>query len=82
MDLKLLDTKGAVEFLAGLGVTGKGGEGDVLCLNTLAKWRCLGCGPCFLKIRGAIYYRAADLEAWVAQHTPRRITSALNIEAV
>ena len=34
--------------------------------QTLAKWRCLGSGPAYLKIGGRIFYSGSALNAWVA----------------
>lgn len=34
--------------------------------GTLRNWRCRGCGPTFVRIGGAVRYRALDLEAFVA----------------
>jgi hypothetical protein len=35
---------------------------------TLAKMRWAGTGCKFLKIGAKVYYRAADLDAWLAEH--------------
>lgn len=34
--------------------------------RTLSRWRFVGKGPTYYKIGGAVRYRAADLEAFVA----------------
>ncbi len=34
--------------------------------QTLAKWRCLGSGPAYLKIGGRIFYCGSALNAWIA----------------
>jgi hypothetical protein len=34
--------------------------------QTLAKWRCLGNGPAYLKIGGRIFYAGSALNAWIA----------------
>ena len=34
--------------------------------QTLAKWRCLGSGPAYLKISGRIFYSGSALNAWIA----------------
>lgn len=36
--------------------------------STLAKWRHEGRGPVYVKLRGAIRYRAADVEAYENEH--------------
>ena len=35
-------------------------------VQTLAKWRCLGSGPSYLKISGRIFYQGSVLNAWLA----------------
>lgn len=42
--------------------------------KTLANWRCTGGGPTYLKRRGRILYRQADLDTWL-NTTVRRSTS-------
>lgn len=34
--------------------------------ETLVQWRYLGRGPCFLKVGRLVWYRRADLAAWLA----------------
>jgi hypothetical protein len=34
--------------------------------QTLAKWRCLGAGPAYLKIGGRVFYCGSALNAWIA----------------
>ena len=34
--------------------------------QTLAKWRCIGTGPRFVRIGGRIFYDVADLETFIA----------------
>ena len=34
-------------------------------VQTLAHWRCRGDGPVYLKRRGRILYRQADLDIWL-----------------
>ena len=41
---------------------------------TLARWRCNGIGPVFVKTGGKVGYTEADLSAWVAGN--RRQTTA------
>ncbi|MBN8963801.1 MAG: helix-turn-helix domain-containing protein [Rhizobiales bacterium] len=43
-----------------------------LSRQTLAKMRCAGTGPAFMKLGRAIRYASADLESWLAS---RRRTS-------
>ena len=38
--------------------------------NTLAGWRCAGEGPAFVKVGRRVYYRRADIMAWLG--TQRR----------
>lgn len=33
--------------------------------NTLRNWRCAGVGPRYVKVRGRIFYRRADLDAYI-----------------
>lgn len=37
--------------------------------NTLAKWRCQGRGPRFIKLGGRIRYRLSDVEAYLRERT-------------
>ena len=32
--------------------------------RTLERWRCIGWGPCFIKLGGRIIYRVEDIEAY------------------
>jgi hypothetical protein len=41
---------------------------------TLARWRCNGVGPVFVKLGAKVGYQEADLAAWVASN--RRQTTA------
>lgn len=34
-------------------------------VQTLARWRCEGTGPAFVKVGGRIAYRVRDVEAWL-----------------
>jgi Helix-turn-helix domain len=34
--------------------------------QTLARWRCYGLGPCFVRIGGRIFYDMDDLDAFIA----------------
>jgi excisionase family DNA binding protein len=34
--------------------------------QTLARWRCEGGGPAYVKMGARVLYRRADLDAWVA----------------
>jgi predicted site-specific integrase-resolvase len=34
-------------------------------VQTLARWRCEGAGPAFIRVGGRIAYRAADVERWL-----------------
>lgn len=34
--------------------------------QTMARWRCEGFGPKFVRVGGRIAYRVDDLEAWIA----------------
>ncbi len=48
--------------------------------QTLAKWRCFGSGPAYLKIGGRIFYSGSALNAWIASAerggTPTRSEAA------
>ena len=37
-----------------------------LAKQTLARWRCEGVGPAFVKMGGRVRYRRLDLETWTA----------------
>ena len=37
-----------------------------LARQTLARWRCYGIGPPFVRIGGRIFYDPADLDAFIA----------------
>lgn len=43
--------------------------------KTLVTWRCLGKGPRYVKMGGKVFYRPADLAAFVDEHIvdPRRV---------
>lgn len=43
-----------------------------LSVSQMNKMRCYGTGPAFYKLGAAIFYRPADLDAWLAE---RRRTS-------
>ena len=34
--------------------------------QTLAKWRCLGSGPAYIKIGGRIFYSGSALNHWIS----------------
>lgn len=54
----------------------------VLSDTTLAKWRCQGGGPAFLKYSArCVRYRQADLDAWLAARQAAH-TSQPNLYAV
>lgn len=38
-----------------------------LSASTLARWRCTGNGPRFIKLGGSILYRPEDLQAFIEQ---------------
>jgi predicted DNA-binding transcriptional regulator AlpA len=40
-----------------------------LAENTLARMRCQGTGPAFVKLGRAVRYRWRDVELWIAQRT-------------
>jgi predicted DNA-binding transcriptional regulator AlpA len=52
----LLDAKAAAEYLR-------------LSASTLARRRCQGTGPKFLRAGDSIRYRISDLEAWLVEAT-------------
>jgi hypothetical protein len=37
-----------------------------LSTRTLERLRCIGGGPCFVRLHGSVRYRLSDLEAWIA----------------
>lgn len=41
-------------------------EVKIVAEATLAKWRCFGQGPAYLKIGGRIFYCGSALNAWIA----------------
>ena len=41
-------------------------------VNTLARWRCDGVGPAYLKIGSLVRYRQEDLDRFVAKSTVPR----------
>jgi hypothetical protein len=43
--------------------------------KTLAKWRCNGGGPPFVRLGSRVFYDAADLEKYVAELPRHRSTS-------
>lgn len=46
--------------------------------QTLARWRCEGVGPAFLRLNGRCYYDSADIEAYKAAN---RFTSTGEAQA-
>jgi predicted DNA-binding transcriptional regulator AlpA len=36
-------------------------------VRTLERWRSIGFGPAFVKLGRRVFYRASDVEAWIAQ---------------
>lgn len=36
-----------------------------ITVGTLAKWRCSGTGPAFIRLGNKIFYQTATLDAWV-----------------
>lgn len=50
--------------------------------QTLAKWRCTGGGPRFIRLSARmIRYRARDVDAWLAARTASHTTSAPPVPA-
>jgi hypothetical protein len=43
--------------------------------QTLASWRTAGTGPDFVKLGKGVFYRLADVQAWVAASVTRAVTS-------
>ncbi len=41
---------------------------DVGAVQTLARWRCEGMGPSYIKIGGRILYLGADVLKWLEAH--------------
>lgn len=48
--------------------------------SVLTEWRDRGYGPPYRELDGKVYYRAADLLAWVAGH--QRLPSLLGTQAL
>lgn len=46
-----------------------------LAVSTLAKLRCRGGGPPFVKLGARVFYVAADVETWLSAQTVFRSTS-------
>jgi hypothetical protein len=44
--------------------------------QTLARWRCYGLGPRFVRIGGRIFYDVADLDGFIAARTFRSTAEA------
>lgn len=42
-----------------------------IAVGTLRNWRTQGGGPPFVRVRGAVRYRPADIEAWLAERVVR-----------
>ena len=40
----------------------------ILKASTLASWRCEGRGPVYMKIGKRVYYKGADLNAFIDSH--------------
>jgi predicted DNA-binding transcriptional regulator AlpA len=47
-----------------------------LSVSMLAKMRCLGGGPAYLKLGRAVRYRQDDLDAWLAARRVRNTSDA------
>jgi hypothetical protein len=45
-------------------------------INTLAKWRCRGEGPAYLKIGSRIMYEQSALDAWLESRRRRSTSEA------
>lgn len=41
---------------------------DIAAEQTLARWRCEGVGPAYIKIGGRILYLGADVIKWLKAH--------------
>jgi len=63
MSVSILDTNGAAAHLG-------------LKPKTLANQRCIGEGPRYLKLGGAVRYRVEDLDAYMAE---RLVTTASKV---
>ena len=58
-----------------------------IAAQTLARWRCEGFGPPYVKLRRLVFYRAGDLRAWIGRRvcpttlvTPRGPAAPISIE--
>jgi predicted DNA-binding transcriptional regulator AlpA len=56
---EILDAKAAARFIG-------------VAVATLAKWRCIGGSPAFIKLGRKVGYRRSDLAEWLAA---RRVTN-------
>lgn len=45
---------------------------EIVPARTLARWRSTGKGPAFVKVGRRVFYRHADVEAWLQQQTRQR----------
>ncbi len=59
----LLDPKRTAQMLGGVSV------------KTLAKWRCAGGGPPFIKMGSRVLYAMADVERYIAELPRHRSTA-------
>jgi hypothetical protein len=46
--------------------------------NTLAKWRCLGSGPRFIKVGANVRYRASDVTTYLDEQTRSSTSSEVS----
>jgi excisionase family DNA binding protein len=49
--------------------------------QTLARWRCEGQGPVFIRLGRSVRYRQSDLDAWIAQGAMRHTSLAVGSPA-
>lgn len=56
-------------------------ERTLLALSTLAKLRCRGGGPPFVKLGSRVFYVAAELDDWLNSQTVFRSTSEYSVSS-
>lgn len=63
--------------VVGLITTAELAEALGLAEQTLIGWRCSGKGPSFTKLGKSVFYRLADVKAWVAKNVTATVTGGL-----
>lgn len=71
---KLLTPKQAVDYLAA--------QGCPFTLSTLATWRCLKQGPCYIKMRGRVFYTKKGLNEFKGSGLEIKTIDSVEFEEV